>query len=130
MMPRLDASTAAPPTPCSTRIRTKLTTSGETAASREATASSSEPATNVRRRPVSSAIVPVESSVAPSPMLIELRIQVRPAGPVPSAAAVLFRVASGAVNATRVSSVPAPATPRVLLDDPWPVPTGTPQRAV
>ena len=43
-------------------------------------------------------------------MLIELRIQVRPDVPAPSAAAVLFSVAIGAVKATRVSRVPSAAT--------------------
>ena len=55
------------------------------------------PATKVRRRPKSSAIVPVDSSAAPSPMLIELSPRcARPAAP--RSVAMLFSVASGAVR--------------------------------
>ena len=54
----------------------------------------------------------MDSSAAPSPMLIELSTQVRPAGPAPRSVAMLFNVASGAVKATRVTSVPSEATAR------------------
>ena len=81
IIPRLAAIRAAPPMPCTTRASTKTTTSCATAATRAPAASTSAPATNVRRRPKSSATRPAVSRNAPSPMLIELRIHVRPATP-------------------------------------------------
>nr|WP_254185819.1 hypothetical protein [Nocardioides panacis] len=110
MMPRLEATTAAPPRPCSTRAATNSRVPGARAASTEPSTSTAIPAAKVRRRPKSSDSVPVDSRAAPSPMLIELRIQVRPEVPAPSVAAVLFSVAIGAVKATRVSRVPRAAT--------------------
>ena len=110
MMPRLEATAAAPPTPWTRRASTNTSVPGATAAATEPTARTSRPAANVRRRPKSSETVPVDSRAAPRPMLIELRIQVRPAVPAPSVAAVLLIVDSGAVNATSVSRVPSAAT--------------------
>ena len=71
------------------------------------------PATKVRRRPKSSATRPAVSRNAPRPMLIELRIQVRPEVPAPRPATVRFTVASGAVKATSVTRVPSEAVTRV-----------------
>ena len=71
------------------------------------------PATKVRRRPKSSATRPAVSRNAPRPMLIELRIQVRPEVPASRPATVRLTVASGAVKATSATRVPSEAVTRV-----------------
>ena len=109
IIPRPAAIIAAAPTPWTIRATTKVTTSGATAPSSDPATSTYVPATKVRRRPKSSATRPAVSRKAPSPMLIELRIQVRPEVPAPRPATVRFTVASGAVKATSATMVPSEA---------------------
>jgi hypothetical protein len=74
-------------------------------------ASSTTPATNVRRRPKSSATRPAVSRNAPRPMLIELRIQVRPEAPASRPAGLL----TGALPGGRRGALdPADPARRVL----------------
>ena len=80
------------PIPSTMRASTNTSTSGVSVATTDPTASTSEPATKVRRRPKSSATRPAVSRNAPRPMLIELRIQVRPETPAPRPAAVWLMV--------------------------------------
>ena len=104
------------------RASTKMRVLGETAQTMAPTARTTAPSTNVRRRPKSSATVPVVSNAAARPMLIELRIQVRPAASDIRSSAVLLIVASGAVNAISVNKVPDAATASARV--PFVVPAG------
>lgn len=79
----------------------------------EPAAKTSNPATRVRRRPMSSASAPVGSSAIARPSDMALSSHGTTAGPAPSEAAVRATVPSGVTKATRTSSVAPAATRRV-----------------
>ena len=95
--PSPQASTAAAPTPWPTRASTSVSVSGANVATIDDTASTSAPATNMRRLPWSSPTAPAGSSATARPQLIELRIHACPLGPAPSADAVAASVPIGVV---------------------------------